>query len=135
MSSSKLGTPRMRDRSAYHFLAKAFLYSCSPFGEVIVVRVSVRLQEQIFNVPFEKLALGRSPMCRGLSGGETTHDEWQRLYAVNEVVLYQAFSYSHEERSRHKSGRISQPHYFNRENCYVFKSNYYEHNINKSSLP
>jgi len=86
------------------------------FGEIIVVRVSAHLQEQIFNVLFEKLALGRSPMCPGLSGGETTHDEWQLLNPVNDVVLYQAFSHSHAERSRHKSGRISQPQYFNREN-------------------
>jgi len=88
------------------------LYSCGPFNEVIVVRVFVRLQEQIFNVLFEKLALGRSPMCPGLSGGETTHDEWQRLNSVNDVVLYKAFSRSHEERSRHKSRRISQPPIF-----------------------
>jgi len=86
------------------------------FGKVIVVRVSIRLQEQIFNVLLEKLALGRSPMCPELSGGETTHDEWQRLNPVNDVVLYQAFSHSHEERSRHKSRRISQHQYFNREN-------------------
>jgi hypothetical protein len=89
--------------------------SVAIFDEVIVVRVSVRLQEQILNVLFEKLALGRSPMCPGLSSGETTHDEWQRLNTLNDVV-YQAFSHSHEERSRHKSGRISQPQYFNREN-------------------
>jgi len=125
----------MRDRNAYHFMAKALLYSCSHFGEVIVARVSVRLQEQIFNVLFEKLALGRSPMCPGLSGAETTHDEWQRLNPVNDVVLYQACSHSREERSRHKSRRISQPHYFSRENCYVFKNNDDAHNINKSAWP
>ena len=71
----KTWTSRMRDRRACRFMATAFLYSCSPFGEVIVLSVLVRLQEQIFNVLFEKLAMGRSPMCPGLSGGETTHDE------------------------------------------------------------
>jgi len=62
-------------------------------------------------------------MCPGLSGAETTRDEWQRFNPVNDVVLYQAFSQSHEGRSRHKSRRISQPHYFSRQNYYVFKSN------------
>jgi hypothetical protein len=108
----------MPDRSAYPFIATAFLYSCSPFGEVTGVRVSVRLQEQIFNVPFEKLAMGRGPMCPELSGGETTHDEWQRLNPVNDVVPYQAFSHSHEEGSRHKSRRISKPQYFDSESLY-----------------
>jgi hypothetical protein len=71
----KIWAPRNRDRSAYHFTAPVFLYSCRPFGEVILARVSVRLQERIFNVLFEKLAVGRSPMCPGLSASETTHDE------------------------------------------------------------
>jgi hypothetical protein len=61
-------------------------------------------------------------MCPGLSGGETTHDEWQHLNPVNDVVLYQAFSYSREERSRHKSRRISQPHYFKRKKLVFLKA-------------
>ena len=125
----------MRNKSAYHFMATALLYSCSHFGEVITARVSVLLQEQIFNVLFEKLAVGRSPMCPGLSGAETTRDEWQRFNSVNDVLLYQAFSHAHEGRSRNKSRRISQPHYFSRENRYVFKNNDDAHNINKSALP